>query len=109
MVLTGKMYDILKSIAMIWLPAASTLYFAITSIWGIPDSTNVIGTMTAVDAFLGAILGISSKSYVPPADGKLVVDGTGGMSVQIEKTLEEVQAASNLVLQVLHKPAAPAK
>lgn len=56
-------YDVLKWIAQIVLPAAGTLYFALAKIWGLPFGTEIVGTITAIDAFLGALLGISSSSY----------------------------------------------
>lgn len=61
--MSNKVYDVLKAIAQIWLPAIATLYFAIASIWGLPYSEQIVGTITAVDAFLGAILGISTVKY----------------------------------------------
>lgn len=61
--LKNKTYDFLKPIAQIWLPAAGTLYFALAQIWGLPYAEEVVGTITAVDAFLGAVLGISTVKY----------------------------------------------
>lgn len=61
--MSNKMYDVLKWIAQLFLPAAATLYFAIANIWGLPYGEEIVGTITAVDAFLGVILGISSKAY----------------------------------------------
>ena len=55
--MTNKIYDILKFIAQIVLPALGTLYFALAAIWGFPYGEQVVGTITAVDAFLGAVLG----------------------------------------------------
>lgn len=63
MLLDNKTYDFLKWIAMIVLPALGTLYFALAAIWGLPYGEQIVGTITAIDAFLGAILGISSKNY----------------------------------------------
>lgn len=63
MKLSNKTYDILKYIAMIVLPALGTLYFAISSIWGLPYGEQIVGTITAVDTFLGAILRISTERY----------------------------------------------
>lgn len=63
MTLNNKMYDILKYIAQIVLPAVATLYFALSQIWGLPYGEEIVGTITAVDCFLGAILGISSVQY----------------------------------------------
>lgn len=61
--LSNKAYDILKFIAQIVLPALGTLYFALASIWGFPYGEQIVGTITAVDAFLGALLGISTVQY----------------------------------------------
>lgn len=61
--LSNKTYDILKYIAQIALPAAGTLYFALASIWGFPYGEQIVGTITAIDAFMGALLKISSDKY----------------------------------------------
>lgn len=63
MKLTNKAYDILKWIAQILLPAVATLYFALSKIWGLPNPTEVVGTISAVDIFLGTLLGISTAQY----------------------------------------------
>ena len=63
MKLSNKAYDILKWIAMYLLPAAGTLYFALAGIWGFPYGGQIVGTITAVDTFLGVLLGISSAQY----------------------------------------------
>lgn len=63
MKLTNKVYDALKFVAQILLPALGTLYFALAKIWGFPYATEVVGTISAVDAFLGALLGISTANY----------------------------------------------
>ena len=56
-------YDFLKWVAQFLLPAAGTLYFGLANIWNLPNGEQVVGTITAVDAFLGVILGISSNAY----------------------------------------------
>lgn len=61
--MSNETYDRLKFIAQIILPALGTLYFALASIWGLPYGEQIVGTITAVDAFLGACLGISTKNY----------------------------------------------
>ena len=63
MIFNNKVYDVLKYIAQIVLPAIATLYFALSSIWGLPYGEQIVGTITAVDCFLGALLGISSIQY----------------------------------------------
>lgn len=61
--LKNSTYDKLKWIAQILLPALGTLYFALASIWGLPYGEAIVGTLTAIDAFLGALLGISTMNY----------------------------------------------
>lgn len=61
--MSNKLYDVLKWIAMVVLPAIGTLYFALAGIWGFPYAEQVGGTITAVVTFLGVVLGISSTQY----------------------------------------------
>nr|DAL53534.1 MAG TPA_asm: holin [Caudoviricetes sp.] len=61
--MNDKIYDLLKWIALILLPAIGTLYFALAGIWGFLYAEQVVGTITAVDTFLGVILGISKAQY----------------------------------------------
>ena len=63
MKLSNKVYDVLKYIALILLPALGALYFALAKIWGLPYATEIVGTISAVDAFLGALLQISTNKY----------------------------------------------
>ena len=63
MKLSNKAYDILKWIAQLLLPAVATLYFALAGIWGFPYGEQIVGTITAIDTFLGVILGISTAQY----------------------------------------------
>ncbi len=63
MKMNDKTYDILKWIAQILLPAVGTLYFALAGIWGFPYGEQIVGTITAIDTFLGVCLGISSSQY----------------------------------------------
>lgn len=67
--MSNRVYDILKYVALIVLPALATLYLTIATIWGLPYGEAVAGTITAIDTFLGAILGISSKRYAE-SEGK---------------------------------------
>ena len=61
--MSNKTYDILKYIAQVILPALGTLYFALAQIWGFPYGEEIVGTVTAVDTFLGVALKISSDNY----------------------------------------------
>ena len=61
--MSNRTYDILKWIAMVLLPALGTLYFALAGIWNLPMGEQVLGTIAAIDTFLGVLLGISSAQY----------------------------------------------
>lgn len=61
--MSNKLYDTLKWIAQILLPALGTLYFALAGIWGFPYGEQIVGTITAIDTFLGVCLGISTYNY----------------------------------------------
>lgn len=61
--LTKRLYDFLKFFAQVLLPAAGTLYFALAAIWHLPVAEQVIGTITAVDAFLGIALQLNTNAY----------------------------------------------
>ena len=61
--MNNRVYDILKYVCQIILPAIGTLYFALAQIWGLPYAEQIVGTITAVDCFLGALLGISTAQY----------------------------------------------
>lgn len=63
MKLNNKAYDTLKWIAQILLPALGTLYFTLSKVLNLPCASEVVGTISAVDVFLGAILGLSSMEY----------------------------------------------
>lgn len=61
--MSNKTYDVLKLIAQILLPALGTLYFALSGIWGLPYGEQVVGTIAAIDTFLGTILHYLKLKY----------------------------------------------
>ena len=63
MKLSDKMYNVLKWLTMIVLPALATLYFALSGIWGFPYGEQVVGTITALVTFFGVVLGVSTAQY----------------------------------------------
>lgn len=65
----NRCYDILKWIALVVLPALATLYGALAPTWGWPYAEEIVYTITAVDAFLGALLGLSNLQYKVDAKG----------------------------------------
>lgn len=56
-------YNFLKWVAMILLPALGTLYFSVSNIWHLPYPEEIVGTIVAIDAFLGVLLGVSTAQY----------------------------------------------
>lgn len=61
--MSNETYNVLKFIAQVILPALGTFYFALAQIWDLPLAEEIVGTITAVDALLGAVLGISTAQY----------------------------------------------
>lgn len=59
----SKIYDLLKWIALVGLPALTALWLTLANIWGFPYAEAIGATMAAVTTFLGAVLGISSIQY----------------------------------------------
>lgn len=59
----SKVYDVLKYLQRIALPAIAALYVALAKIWGWPYSGEIAGTIAAIVTFMGAILEISSAEY----------------------------------------------
>ena len=69
MKISNKTYDTLKWVAQYLLPAVGTLYFALAGIWNLPYGEEIVGTITAVDTFLGVLLGISNAQYKKAKEG----------------------------------------
>lgn len=102
MVFNNKLYDTLKWIAQYLLPALGTLYFALSGIWGLPYGEQVVGTITAVDTFLGVLLGISSAKY--KGDGTMSVDGSDPekdiYSLELNGPIEELGNKKTITFKV---------
>lgn len=61
--MSNKLYDILKWVCMVGLPAVACLWYTLGKVWGFPYIAEIGATIVAVDTFLGAILGISNIQY----------------------------------------------
>lgn len=85
---TDKVYDILKWIAQLVLPAAGTLYFALSGIWGWPYGEEIVGTIAAIDTFLGVILKISDKGY--DGDGTILYDDGEELYLDLVSDVDEI-------------------
>lgn len=109
--ITGKAYDILKFLALVVFPAFGTLYFALAGIWGLPAAEQVVGTIVALDAFLGVVLQISSNVYGKNKyDGDLIVskDKTGRYLYSLELN-EDPEANLEDKKEIIFKVAKPVR
>lgn len=86
--LSNKAYDWLKFIAQILLPGLATLYFAVAAIWGLPKAEEVVGTITALDVFLGLFLARQATAY-NASDEKF--DGSVDLMPDEENDLTDVR------------------
>jgi len=94
MVFNNKIYYIFKWITQYFLPASATLYFALSSIWGLPYGEQIVGTISSITIFLGVLLGISTNTYIKSGaniDGTLQIDTSN-----LEKDIYRLQLNSNL-------------
>lgn len=63
MKMSNKLYDVLKWLALVVLPSIATLYVTLSGIWNLSYTEQVVGTIAAVETFIGAILQISNSQY----------------------------------------------
>ena len=102
----NRTYDILKWIAQYLLPATGTLYFALSSIWGLPFGEQVVGTIAALTAFLGVVLGISTADYNKKdrSDGTLEIDtenwDVDKYKLSLTTGLDDIQYKEEITLKV---------
>lgn len=102
MAFNDKTYGFLKWIALYFLPALGTLYFALARVWGLPYGEEVVGTISAIDAFLGVILGISTHNY--EGDGVLTVNADDPekdiYNLELNIPVEELPNRKTIVFKV---------
>ena len=104
---SNRAYDVLKAFAQYVLPAVATLYATVAGIWGLGFSVEVVATITAVDTFLGVILGLLKRAYNKsdaPYDGQLVVDSSDPTkdvySLEVHTPLEQAKNNGSITLKV---------
>ena len=110
---SSPVYDKLKFVAQILLPAAGTLYFTVAQIWGLPSAEEVSGTILAVDTFLGVLLGISSNTYKSSGqayDGTMVIEPTeDGSQLRMKSVdLEALASKQHITFKVVNQVPEPA-
>lgn len=102
--MTNKTYDILKYIAQIVLPALGALYAALSPLWNLPYAEAIVGTIAAIDTFLGALLQISSNKYYK--EGK---DVAGTITLNPEDETAQFDFANMTVADLLNMKVAKVK
>lgn len=104
--LSNPTYDRLKQTATVLLPGVGALYFALAQIWGLPAAEEVVGTIAAVNVFLGLVLNVSSKGY-NNSDAKFDgvahlsnQDGRAYLGLEMNEGPEAVAGKKEVVLKV---------
>ena len=102
--ITGKTYDVLKFCAMVAFPALGTLYFTLAAIWGLPAAEQVVGTIVAIDTFLGILLQISSSKFTDKrSGGTIVVTEVGDkkiFSLELDEAPETLEQGNEVIFKV---------
>ncbi len=110
--LSNRTYDVLKALAQVWMPAVAVLYAALAVLWGFPAGFEVVGTVTALELFLGTILGLSKKSFdnlSPEYDGALEMatdedDFTSMTRFVLDVPLDEAKSKGSVTLKITDSP-----
>jgi len=75
--ISNKLFDILKWVAMFVLPGAATFYFVLSGIWGLPYQVEVVGSLVAVNVWLSALLAVSNAQWQSIKINNLMYEATG--------------------------------
>lgn len=105
MKINNKIYDILKWIALYLLPALGTLYFTLSSIWGLPYSEQVVGTISSLETFIGILIGISTSTYNKNGkDGVIEIDSSNPdkdiYRLSVNEPMENLKYKKSIVLNI---------
>lgn len=71
--LSNKLFDCLKWLTLVGIPALTTAYVGLSAIWGWPYADQVAKTSAVICVLLGSLLGISTIQYnkqQEPPDGE---------------------------------------
>ncbi len=63
MKMSNSLYDILKWLTVVVLPALATFYALLANTWNLPFAEQIPTTITGLSTLLGACLMISSSNY----------------------------------------------
>ena len=97
-------YDKLKWVAQILLPGISTLWFTISSLWQLPYAAQILGTIAAINLFVGGLVGISKSNY--PGDGTMIVDTSDPdkdiYRMELSDPVEDLSNKDSVTFKVKH-------
>lgn len=109
--INDKTYDFLNALVRYILPALGTLYFTLSEIWGFPNASEVVGTISAVAMFGGIVIALAKNKWKEPTDGTLLIDETdptlNSFGFEGGKKLEEFddkQVVRLMVNKVAYEP-----
>lgn len=109
--LSNKQYDAAKWVALVGLPALGALYYALSLLWDLPKEHEIVGTIMAVDTFLGLLLGVAKKNYdntdYPKYDGALQFLETDSrllLPLQLHTEPEDLPKKDSVTLKVIPVP-----
>lgn len=102
---SSKVYDALKYIAQVALPALGAAYLGLSQIWGFPNGEEVVGSIVVLDTLLGVLLHLSSTEYekVAKYDGAVqIIDGKTKKtySLELHDDIEDLDGKKEVVLKV---------
>ena len=110
-IMGDKQYNLAKQLVQLWIPAISSAYFGLASIWGLPGSEKVVGTLAIIATFLGVTLHISTNQYQASDlahDGTITMIPTeDGSAVKIKIDPNDLVDKNEVKLKVVSPPVAP--
>lgn len=109
--MSSKLYDFLKFLAQIALPALGTLYITVAALWDLPKPQEVAGTILALDTFLGVVLGLQAAAFnkgvinAGHMNITALEDGGKNFSLDLDQEPEELEGATEVRFKVKKKRA----
>mgnify|MGYP000846789538 CR=1 FL=1 len=107
-IFTGKLYDFIKKLVQVIIPGFSAMYFAFANIWGLPGAEQVVGSLAAINLFLGLLIGVSSRQYKAlnlPYDGSIVVtpkqDGGTLFTLELNSDPNDLPLKKSVVFDIV--------
>jgi hypothetical protein len=106
LITSDALYKRLKFFTQVLLPAIGTLYFTLAGIWGLPAAEEVVGTIVAIDTFLGVVLHLSTNAYNNSDvkyDGDLntmEIDGVKTFSLELGINPDDIAKKDEILFKV---------